>query len=873
MLKDSISEREWPLTSYIVSLVLVLVLWLAITAQPSYAQIILDGPNVSGNIGLNGETFGSGNLYFYWPGGNVQTSLVNGDTDFSMRVEPDQVFNANVSMYSLQGATNANVYQYVSNITGPLSSAEVPLNLDLRRDAGRIIGRVLVDGGSVSQVYITASKSISSNERYDGNARATATPFDAILPFIVTTGVNVQGTATLRADEAAGGCEVPVTLSAQTIDVPLNGNVIAEWHFELAAEQCNQGSIQGQVTIDGLDGENADAVIWRNQVQVSGPVSRYQYTDASGNYAFSDLPPGSYYIYAYTYFNAPYYYIYWPNVGSLSVGAGALLTQNFSHSVGTVHAAILPTGVWDLSVVNSIWSQFNTYSDSGAYLATSYDYSDLATGSIDSVVPAGTTRLAYYRPYFFSNDGVRSTGQYFHHSFSNGNFPFEAIVSEGGRQELGVFQPETSESLVVVQLANAAVGLTSLRLTGTSRVYDANGVQIEYRYIDMTSNANPNVTSENSVAVLVRGVPGTYQMTATGQGDDGGTYSKQFELVLGAPENTPTGTNVESPIIDETGTETGSITFGEVTSTGDTTVSQSESGPQAPDGYGFRVFGAGTKLFYDIRTTAEFDVATVCLTYDDTGLNVNQEAKLSLQHYVCTNPTTNTGCAWEDITSAGYPDTDTNEICGITDSFSIFALLLPLDDDGDGIDNAEDNCPAVSNADQLDLDSDGLGDVCDSDLDGDGKDDTADNCPEVANAEQTDTDADELGDACDPDIDGDSVANEEDNCPLHANQSQADFDSDGLGDACDPDSDNDGVDNGQDACPGTSAMALVSDNGCSSGQLLELVCPSDGEYRNHGQYVQCIAHEAEQQVKDGLISDEEKDAIVGAAAESDIGKK
>lgn len=123
-----------------------------------------------------------------------------------------------------------------------------------------------------------------------------------------------------------------------------------------------------------------------------------------------------------------------------------------------------------------------------------------------------------------------------------------------------------------------------------------------------------------------------------------------------------------------------------------------------------------------------------------------------------------------------------------------------------------------------------------------------------------------LGDACDEDIDGDTVANETDNCPIHANGSQTDFDSDGLGDA-------DGVNDGDDACAGTPPAVLISSDGCASGQLLELACPSDGEYRNHGQYVKCMAQEAERQVEEGLISDEEKDAIVGSAAASDIGKK
>ena len=36
------------------------------------------------------------------------------------------------------------------------------------------------------------------------------------------------------------------------------------------------------------------------------------------------------------------------------------------------------------------------------------------------------------------------------------------------------------------------------------------------------------------------------------------------------------------------------------------------------------------------------------------------------------------------------------------------------DVDSDGVDNADDNCPAIANTDQLDTDTDGAGDVCDS---------------------------------------------------------------------------------------------------------------------------------------------------------------
>jgi hypothetical protein len=124
------------------------------------------------------------------------------------------------------------------------------------------------------------------------------------------------------------------------------------------------------------------------------------------------------------------------------------------------------------------------------------------------------------------------------------------------------------------------------------------------------------------------------------------------------------------------------------------------------------------------------------------------------------------------------------------------------DQDGDGITDTIDNCPAVSNSSQYDSDDDGLGNDCDNDpygydTDGDGHTGYNDNCPNTYNPDQANIDNDSYGDACDDtdnrpsDADQDGHADYYDNCPNLSNPRQEDFDRDGLGNTCDTDSDND----------------------------------------------------------------------------------
>ncbi|HRZ78697.1 MAG TPA: thrombospondin type 3 repeat-containing protein [bacterium] len=169
-------------------------------------------------------------------------------------------------------------------------------------------------------------------------------------------------------------------------------------------------------------------------------------------------------------------------------------------------------------------------------------------------------------------------------------------------------------------------------------------------------------------------------------------------------------------------------------------------------------------------------------------------------------PNAEDGCPYDPAkTEAG--------ICGCS--------VEEIDSDFDDIPDCIDNCPDDFNEDQADLDSDGIGNICDSDIDGDGDANGNDNCPYIANSDQKNIDSDELGDLCDDDRDGDTILNGSDNCPDKNNTDQLDEDSDGKGNVCetcpadpaktepgvcgcgiaDTDSDNDGFSDCIDNCP------------------------------------------------------------------------
>jgi hypothetical protein len=83
------------------------------------------------------------------------------------------------------------------------------------------------------------------------------------------------------------------------------------------------------------------------------------------------------------------------------------------------------------------------------------------------------------------------------------------------------------------------------------------------------------------------------------------------------------------------------------------------------------------------------------------------------------------------------------------------------------------------------------------------------------------------------------------------------------------DLDGDGIPDTADECPNTPLCTAVNSQGCSIDQL----APCDGPWRNHGQYMSAVAQAANQFLAEGLISKEEKDALISTAAKSSCGSR
>jgi hypothetical protein len=178
---------------------------------------------------------------------------------------------------------------------------------------------------------------------------------------------------------------------------------------------------------------------------------------------------------------------------------------------------------------------------------------------------------------------------------------------------------------------------------------------------------------------------GTSTWTAPPQRDTGSAVcvdivyplpANAWALVYSSGPATPVGQNVVvNPIDPTTGTTPVTITFGNVTQSGETTVTSSSTGPAIPSGFQL------DSAYYEISTTAQFDPnpgAEVCF-------QIVPPSAPTIAHWVgnppmLSNPPLTT--YYKDVAgSAGalVPAGEGNYACAVVTSLSPFALVVPAE--------------------------------------------------------------------------------------------------------------------------------------------------------------------------------------------------
>ncbi len=539
-----------------------------------------------------------------------------------------------------------------------------------------------------------------------------------------------------------------------------------------------------------------------------GPNFNTRNITIDGFYRFDNVPSGNYQVKYDANFSgyklpSTSLSMYLPNL--ITVDDTPVNDIDIDMTLGVLQGEVSINGLWGFADLRDAWMTWNASGTVRAHFTTGTNGPAPLDGTFRVVGPAGvaTNNDIIFRwvtgtdgggnydgvaPYI----GVQSLDVRFHGIIT------ESLASDTTRQltPFPIRSISASETQATFEVPSG--NISQIEFHCAEEPWDYCLSNAEFSSVSVSGRAYNFQNSSSSQTIKIMAVAGTYPLKAIIQTDTQETFTSYITITLSEPVHTPVNSNEVLNFENGIGATIGTLDFnGSVTQAGQTTFNELTDGPTPSEG--FQVYAPNnTEQYFDIITTADFSgLVQVCVNYDDSPFASDAEEKvLQLSHYVL-DEVTQVG-TWDNITDEGYPLTDSNTLCGTTDSFSTFAIVVSPDSDNDGVPNVSDNCPATYNPEQEDFDEDSLGDVCDVDSDNDG------------------------------------VANLDDFCP-----------STELG-----------------SIVPNSTPIEYQDNGCTSEQRLNLACPASGQYRNHGKYVSCITTEAHRQVDVGLINKNEIGSIV-----------
>ncbi len=363
----------------------------------------------------------------------------------------------------------------------------------------------------------------------------------------------------------------------------------------------------------------------------------------------------------------------------------------------------------------------------------------------------------------------------------------KANVNNFGRVNKGTWMKSRSLSLklflstaiflALAQNANADCAVTGTP-GSTGQVIECSGADTN-GYLGTAYPDDVSVVADATVSIDIGDAIDTNSAADTITVNGGSIYAPARGIDGGGGPDTITindgSVSGSAGIVGNTGDDSITINGGSVTAT--STAIDGISGDDTITINGGIISGAGRA----VRGGGDNDTVILAGDSNITGLIQADGTALGgtadILRFAMTVPADDLAALQADLLAA-VPAGGSIDINGYTYSWENFETIEDnltvevVDADGDGVGDAEDNCPSEPNNDQLNTDGlDDGGDACDDDDDNDDWFDVDDNCSLTPNPNQEDADNDGVGNACD-------------NCPNTANPNQEDTDGDGLGDAC-----------------------------------------------------------------------------------------
>lgn len=652
-------------------LALALVFLIAVTGQA--ALIILHPGTVTGSTGLTHWTFTSS---WVSVGGNANgffgSKSFSGTPTYEVTVEGAQTYG-----YVSQSLSGTNV-SFSESVN---TSFTVPINGVVTQNLLAPGGTVQVDasvvGATLTRLDVYTSGSTGSTY-YSGYGTGYAST--VLAPMGATAGtVTVSGYAYLsRTDSNGNTCPQYQYFSTSFSGLAEGATQVVTQTFDLSGVTCETatGSLTGTI---GLSSLPAAVTLDSGYVYTIGVSYQYaNFSSAPFTYLFSSLAPGWYYTYQGLNFAAPYESsLSLPGNGyGVQVLAGQTATRDFGAAAATVEGSLSFSGPLATTPFSGSLSFQPDYTGGGlpanAY-ANTYVPLDGSSGppaSYGAVLTAGPWRLSSIRA------NVYGSSQTLYSNFTDNSLP--ALNPVAGDQLSLPLTIDTSSGDLVFDVIEPAGSTTPIDIAyprASLNMYDA----ATQRYGSISVYGS---MKSDTPQLHVIGAPGHYTVDGYGYVADSYTKFVSSTIDLGAPVNTPAGDDVAVTLLDANGHSLNvSLLFSHVATGGDTTGSSTDIGPALPGAFSFYPVFNGSH-YLSINTSAIFTGSVkIAIQYDPVALGISpaSEPALQLWHYHCD---ASNNCAWDfvkDLSKNPNPDTTitAHTIYGITDTFSLFAVLLP----------------------------------------------------------------------------------------------------------------------------------------------------------------------------------------------------